>query len=70
MIMKSESGRICANFIGIWPIFGPFGLLIKNLFLTYENMIVHVQTFIYTHLLASKCYICDNLGRSLEEHKE
>ncbi len=68
--MKSESGRICANFIGIWPIFDPFGLLIENLFLTYENIIVHVQTFIYVHLLVSKCCICDNLGRSLEEYKE
>ncbi len=63
MITKSKSGRIWANFIGIWPIFGPFGLLIENLLLTYENIIAHVQTFIYVFLLVSKSCICDNLGR-------
>ena len=70
MMMKSESGRICANFIVIWPIFGRFGLSIENLFLTSENMIVHGQTFIYTHLLAPICYIGDNLGDCLKEYKE
>ncbi len=70
MIMKSESGRICANFIEIWPIFGPFGLLIKNLILTYENMVVHGQTFIYTHLAASKSYSSVNSGQRLKEYKE
>ena len=70
MIMKSEFGRTCANFIVIWPIFGRFGLSIKNLFLIFEIKIVYGQTFIYTHLLASKCNISDNSGHNLEEYKE
>ena len=70
MIMKRESGRICANFIGILPIFGSFGLLFENLFLTSESMILHGQTFNYIYLMALKCYISDNSEHCLGEYKE
>ena len=70
IITKNESERICADLIGIFPLFGPFALLFENLFLTSKNVTVYSKTFIYTHLLASKCYIIDKSGQYVEEYKE